>query len=178
MQPGIAASRSCFSILPRKEQESSADLIELEKIVLQDDVLLLSRLNARLRSILQKSPRLLFFAVRHGKWNAATFLQISMRLYPLNVQDVDGWTVLHHCAIRRAKSPVLALLSHCASVSVVDHYGRTALHLAALYGDLAMVRLLVEAGSNTTARARDGRTALELAIDNKHHEVAQFLRGK
>ena len=54
--------------------------------------------------------------------------------------------------------------------------GGSALHAAAAGGHLACVRLLVEAGADTEARARTtGHTALQLAITRKHRAVRDFL---
>ncbi len=39
-----------------------------------------------------------------------------------------------------------------------------------------MVKLLIEHGADVNARKADGQTALELAIQHSHPEVAEFLR--
>jgi len=56
--------------------------------------------------------------------------------------------------------------------------GDTALHEAASTGDLAMVHLLVERGSDVNARDDAGMSALDYAVQEKHDEVAAYLRSK
>ena len=54
--------------------------------------------------------------------------------------------------------------------------GESALHVAAAGGHLDCVRLLVEAGADTEARARaTGHTPLQLAVAHKHRTVRDFL---
>ena len=59
-------------------------------------------------------------------------------------------------------------LDHGASARARDASGNTPLMLAAVYGDLACVRLLVEAGAEVNATNADGATALmRAALDYK-----------
>jgi len=53
----------------------------------------------------------------------------------------------------------------------------TALISAALHGNETHVRLLLEHGGDTTVRAEDGRTALDLALEDGHTDLAESLPG-
>ena len=55
--------------------------------------------------------------------------------------------------------------------------GWTALFRAALYGHLEVVKVLVEAGANTAARDKKGKTALDKARQENKHAVVAFLEG-
>ncbi|CAG9984884.1 unnamed protein product [Clonostachys byssicola] len=57
----------------------------------------------------------------------------------------------------------------------VDEWSFTPAHLAAFYGHLEVVRVLVEAGADLAARARAGVTPLHCAAMQGHGEIAEFL---
>lgn len=54
--------------------------------------------------------------------------------------------------------------------------GRTALHVAARIGDMELVGLLLERGTDPNAVEPSGATPLEVALRQNHHEVAEMLR--
>ncbi len=57
--------------------------------------------------------------------------------------------------------------------------GNTALHCAAQYGNLGIVKLLVEAGADVRAKNQKGKTALDVAKQYKHTAIAVYLqKGK
>lgn len=53
--------------------------------------------------------------------------------------------------------------------------GNNALCTACVRGDKRAVKMLVEAGANTSYRNFDGRSALHLAVANEHTSVAKYL---
>jgi ankyrin repeat protein len=55
--------------------------------------------------------------------------------------------------------------------------GHTPLHSAAQNGDAAMARLLLAHGADPAAARDDGKTALDLAREGGHNEVAGLLAG-
>jgi len=55
--------------------------------------------------------------------------------------------------------------------------GRTALMFAAQYGQLRIVRLLVENGARVNLRANGGETAASLAYDNGEIEIYNYLKA-
>ena len=55
--------------------------------------------------------------------------------------------------------------------------GNTALHGAAMFGRADMAKWLLDNGANPAAANYEGKTALEVAIANKHAEVADILMG-
>ena len=61
--------------------------------------------------------------------------------------------------------------------------GTTALHLAAVTGDLELVKLLVDAGATLNAVDDDGMGALKLATEQSHHmykgrDIVDYLAAK
>lgn len=75
---------------------------------------------------------------------------------------------------RRAQS-VQFLLDRGADVTVADHLGRTALHLAAEAGDADIVRRLVDAGANINQLSAAQASPLVIAVKGKHDEVVALL---
>lgn len=53
--------------------------------------------------------------------------------------------------------------------------GKTALHVAAMYGYWRTARRLIEEGADTEVRDKWGNTPATLAVRNHHHEVARLL---
>ena len=59
-----------------------------------------------------------------------------------------------------------------------NNLGQTALHVAATYGHLDICKLLIETDrkkDRTDQKDRKGRTALDLAIDQKRDSVTKLL---
>jgi len=57
----------------------------------------------------------------------------------------------------------------------LSQLGGTALHEAAAAGSLEIVKLLLARGVDPTIRSKQNVTALDLAREYKHPEVAAFL---
>ena len=88
--------------------------------------------------------------------------------------------MLGHELITAAESnrlkEVEALLQQPLDPDILDSSGMwNAIHAAAIYGHLEVVRLLVEAGADKESEMDDGPNALQLAAQNGHLEVVQFL---
>lgn len=60
--------------------------------------------------------------------------------------------------------------------NMVYSYGASALTVAARYSNLAMVKFLVEHGADVTYKEKDGDRAYTIAVSQKNHEMAQFLK--
>lgn len=63
------------------------------------------------------------------------------------------------------------------SVSSKTISGDTPLHFAALQGNLSVVRLLVEAGSDVNVRGESEYTPLDYAVEFNNVEVIEFLQS-
>lgn len=66
---------------------------------------------------------------------------------------------------RAAGAVIGLLLDRGALIDAVDNRGRTALMMAAEYGDDAVVELLLARGADRTLRDRQGKTALNLTVN-------------
>jgi len=81
-----------------------------------------------------------------------------------NVQDVDGWTVLHYAVDRgRLDCVNLLLSSEQLDINTIDKVGKTSLMIASENGEAKIVQLLVKSGATLSARSNEGKTALDYA---------------
>ncbi|KAM0795203.1 ankyrin repeat-containing domain protein [Usnea florida] len=67
------------------------------------------------------------------------------------------------------------LLRYGANIDQPDGAGRTALHWAVQHGGLGKVEWLISNKANLEAKTEDGLTPLHLAVEARHHEIANFL---
>lgn len=76
-----------------------------------------------------------------------------------------------------ASASLEKLLQRPMDPNLVDQHGLTALHNAAKYGNLQMVKLLLEAGAKKDApdTGVQGRTPLHCAAENGHLDVVRLL---
>ncbi|XP_032669254.1 85/88 kDa calcium-independent phospholipase A2 isoform X2 [Odontomachus brunneus] len=91
----------------------------------------------------------------------------------INAVNFDGRTALHVMVMRKRLECVVALLSHMASVNIVDNEGNTPLHLAV---DLIIVQALIGFGADLNARNWKSETPLHKAnIDNTEGNKIIYL---
>ena len=93
--------------------------------------------------------------------------------------DGDGISMLSWAAISNRVGMARLLIERGADVNHADKRGMTPLLYAASidFGDAAMVDLLLKSGARTSARTKEGLTALELARQYKHvHLLASLER--
>jgi hypothetical protein len=131
--------------------------------------------------------------VKRRKLDTATFagFGISLLLFGLLSVPAGIWQRLFirqmvssprvgdlivYAANHRDFRTVQAMLSHGVSVSVTDHHEwRTALHAAAIAGNLRTIQLLVSMGANVNALDRAGDSPTELAASQRHNDCVAFL---
>jgi ankyrin repeat protein len=70
------------------------------------------------------------------------------------------------------------LLEHGADINAIGKswYNNTPLMAAASLGQPSIVKLLIEKGADLNGRDKEGRTALTLALNNHHPQIAKLLR--
>ena len=95
--------------------------------------------------------------------------------FDLEIEDEHGWTALIAAASLNSLGKVQTLLSIGAAIDHTDKTNRTALHQASQYGYLPIVTTLIEAGASANIASSDGDFAYDLALDNSHKEVMQYL---
>ncbi len=96
----------------------------------------------------------------------------------IEINEVDslGRTALMYGATGAFSETIRVLLDHNADVNVIDNVEHfTALMFAASEGQLEVVKILVENGANVSLKDKDGDSAKDFAIQNKHNVVAEYL---
>eukprot|EP00049_Salpingoeca_infusionum_P006714 m.110415 g.110415 ORF g.110415 m.110415 type:complete len:149 (-) comp13403_c0_seq1:3162-3608(-) len=93
-----------------------------------------------------------------------------------NAGDNDGMRPLHYAAWYGHVGCIQALLSGGADIDAHDFDGATALHAAAYNGQAASVLCLVEARADTTITDNDNCTPSQVAGNENHVEVMNYLR--
>ncbi len=97
----------------------------------------------------------------------------------VNAQGPQGETPLLIAARRGATERVRHLLKAGADITATDRAGQTALHLAALSGVRSLVGLVLESIGeiNAVTTEHPWKTALDIAEDSGHSEIADLLRS-
>jgi ankyrin repeat protein len=84
---------------------------------------------------------------------------------------------LHSAAAARDTAIITLLLDHGADVNARQAGGWTPLHAAAMFGDRALAELLLSRGAAAETPNDQGKTALDLALEKRHTDVADYLRS-
>lgn len=98
----------------------------------------------------------------------------------ININHVDdsGHTALHYLVLApesQIEICLTPLIEAGANLEARSSHRWTPLHMAAFYGNVCMVRTLVESGANTLARTSEDKYSLDIARERKHGRVIDFL---
>ncbi|KAJ4448639.1 hypothetical protein ANN_00029 [Periplaneta americana] len=119
----------------------------------------------------------LWLAAREGRQDACRAL-LAAGARPDVKERPSGRTALHVAAFwGRPAVCELLLAAGARPNEPADAYQWTALHWAAWFGRAPVVQLLLQHGAERGARDKQGRTALDLARQNRHTAVAAMLQG-
>lgn len=102
----------------------------------------------------------------------------------VNATNANGYTALHYAAAHNNVEAVRQLIAAHANLNGrAATFGYTPLHIAVLYGpvvheDTTAIRLLLDAGADTTVKDDRGMTPLDIANQRGLREVAEMFREK
>ena len=101
---------------------------------------------------------------------------VCERLIVLNA-DVNktGWTPLHYAASRSHVDTVRLLLTHFAYIDAESPNRTTPLMMAAMYGDTATVKALLDAGADASLRNDKNMSAIDFALQVGNERSAQLI---
>ena len=93
------------------------------------------------------------------------------------IRDSNRWTALHHCAAGGCVCTTDVLLGHHLTrlMQAADQEGNTALHVAAKYGHVSVVELILSHGADITVQNNKKLTCLDVAIECGKEKVAEVL---
>jgi len=111
--------------------------------------------------------------------NALQFLNVAHSSIDPTVTDGEGKTILIIAAKVNSKmklfEAIISLFKHNLELDAQDINGATALHYAALYGNLEKVKALVGAGANIKIRDIKGLTPLDWAHKSIYEVNSTFI---
>lgn len=93
--------------------------------------------------------------------------------------DTESWTDLHWASADNHLEEIKTIIEKFSEmISCKDKNGRTALHLAAFFGNLKVVELLISAGAAINSTDENGSNSLHFAAENGHFEMIKYLFSK
>jgi len=88
-----------------------------------------------------------------------------------------GWTALHYAATAGDCGIIKLLLDKSAYIDAESPNKTTPLMMAARTGQMAAVKLLIEAGADVSLKNDQGMTAADFAINHEFTDVAAVLKS-
>ena len=94
-------------------------------------------------------------------------------------KEIPGVTVLHIASKENNEPEIIDLLVKSgANVNAQDAEGFTPLHMAAIHGNLKIVKKLVDLEADVNIVTTDGKNAAELAHLNEELEIEEYLESR
>jgi hypothetical protein len=93
-----------------------------------------------------------------------------------NVKNSLGVSSLHFAARYGRTELAKLLIEYGADVNILDFYQSSPLFCSAIIGDIKTAQLLIESGINVNCKDRNGKTALDYCVENRHGDLAKLLR--
>jgi ankyrin repeat protein len=89
-----------------------------------------------------------------------------------------GWAPLHYAATSGQLEIMELLLENYAFIDAESPNGTTPLMMAAMYGSTAAVKLLLDAGADTTMKNKLGLTAIDFAQRANRQDAAELIAAQ
>ncbi|XP_075871211.1 ankyrin repeat and death domain-containing protein 1A isoform X2 [Nelusetta ayraudi] len=92
-----------------------------------------------------------------------------------NAKNVNNRTALHYAVAGKNKEAVQLLIQRRVKVDQKDKFGVAPIHLAAWFGSLNILKLLVQAGAEQKVENEDGLNILHCAATNNHTDIVEYI---
>ncbi|XP_072244169.1 ankyrin repeat and death domain-containing protein 1A [Leuresthes tenuis] len=92
-----------------------------------------------------------------------------------NARNVHNRTALHYAVAGKSIEAVQHLLQRRIKVDQKDKYGVAPIHLAAWFGSLEILKLLVRAGAEEKVENEEGLNIMHCAAINNHTEIVEYI---
>jgi len=99
---------------------------------------------------------------------------LEINPHVVDIQNKQGLTALHNASLSCYENIIRLLINHGANKDIRDRSGATPLHIAARYGKIASVNILIEAGASIS-RDVYGFTPLHYAAQNGRKVIVRML---
>ncbi|XP_062903747.1 ankyrin repeat and death domain-containing protein 1A-like isoform X1 [Mobula hypostoma] len=107
--------------------------------------------------------------------NVDTLEDCLARNVQINIRTELDRTALHFAVANQHENAVSFLLNHNARVDIKDKHGMDAFLLAAWFGHLNILNLLVEKGVDRKSTNEEGLNALHCAAQNNKSKVVEYI---
>ena len=102
-----------------------------------------------------------------------------LKEYDFQFKEIPDATLLHIASEQINEPEIIDLLVKSgANVNAQDAEGFTPLHMAAIHGNLKIVKKLVDLEADVNIVTTDGKNAAELAHLNEELEIEEYLKSK
>jgi ankyrin repeat protein len=122
---------------------------------------------------------MLHYAVQRGNTDLIASLLTSPDAATFLMPDFSGRTLLHYATESSRPDTINMMLEGGIDLDVIDNQGRTVLHHAAMRGNLAATRRLIEIGAahQLSYKDRNGHTPVDLACQYDSETVRDYFES-
>lgn len=110
-----------------------------------------------------------------AKRNDVEAMKVLGRGVNVNAKNVHNRTALHYAVACRNLEAVDVLLRRRAKLDLQDKYGVSPIHLAAWFGSLAILKLLVQGGADQRIENMEGMNMMHCAAVNDHVDIVTYI---
>lgn len=89
----------------------------------------------------------------------------------------EGNLMIFNVAMQGSSELLQKLVALGMDVNSFNHKGYTSLMIAASFGKLDNIKVLIQAGANIMAENKEGKTALDLAKEEGHQAIVEYLES-